>query len=434
MKILCMPLQELKNLIIQNIYENPLLEIDSEDYDAKSENDFPSEEGPEATVDDIDYSISENPVTAGVWSDTTDRFAQISTKQTFVSMLEEQIGVLKLETGMAELCKYMICCLDKRGYLDSDPAEIAQELGCPLQAVLRALTIIQGLQPAGVGARSLKECLLLQLKSNPKQYNMYTVKLVNEGLKLLADNNLTAIAGLLKMNKEDAQHICKIVRNLSPIPSRGYNTGEQNLSVIPDAVVKKEGAGFSVTINRNSYSKLEFCREYINMLTDARETDVKKYLRENYNNAKGLIKSVKYREHTLTRVIRQIVSLQSDFLGGKGILRPMGMAEIADSLGLHISTVSRAIQGKYIFCLGKTIELKSLFSAGVTNNYGELVAVDFIRQELKKQIDEEDKKHPLSDESLRLALKASNIDVARRTIAKYREELGILSSARRKRI
>lgn len=442
LEVLRMPLQELNELVTQNIYENPLLEIDTqregssedfapvplEDSEAAEETLYPEERSENAPLD---------VQTREIWRGSENREGldpgSLGRKEvSFTEMLDEQIGALKLDPDFAALCRYLVACLNRKGYLYEDPASIAEGLSCPVFDVMQALYLLQSLQPTGVGARSLQECLLLQLVES-RHFNEYTIKLVKEGLPLMAANDIHGIVKLLGLSKEAAIETCNFVRSLHPIPSQGYYTGEQDLSIIPDALIKKDAGGFVIVMNDTTVPRLELSREYCNMLGGA-DPSASTYLQEKLADAKRLIKAVGDREKTLTRILRKVVGMQPEFFEDGFTLHPMSMATVAEALELSNSTVSRAVGGKYIICTAGTVELKSLFTSGVNSSKGEPFSNSFIKMQLKKFISGEDPKHPLSDEHLREALQVLNIDISRRTVAKYREGMEIPSSPKRRRM
>ncbi len=439
LEILRVPLQELNELVTQNIYENPLLDIDhaqetaNEDFSPVPLTELAEEIPPEELPDNAPTLVSVREIwRPGEYSEGIDPAALSGAEPSFEEMLLEQIGALKLDEGFAELCRYLVACLDRKGYLEEDPADIAEELHCPVFDVMQALYLLQDLQPVGVGARSLQECLVLQLVQS-RHFNPATLKLVKEGLALLAADDLPAIAKLLGLGREAAREVCEVVRGLHPIPSQGYYTGEKNLSIIPDAAIKREGRGFAIVMNDSTVPRLALSTEYSSMLATVDDAGTKAYLQEKMGEARQLIKAVDNRERTIVRILRQIVDMQPQFFDDGMTLAPMSMAAVAEALELSNSTVSRAVQGKYIICAAGTVELKSLFSPGVQAGQGEALSASFIKMQMKKLLDGEDAKKPLSDEDLRAALQVMNIDISRRTVAKYREAMDIPSSSRRRR-
>lgn len=441
--ILRMPLVDLRELVMESIAQNPLLDMEApppDDTTAPAEyTPAPPPSGladPEderfAARDAVDYSVRDIWHQSGQGNPGDIEAISDGHGQTFVEMLQEQLGTMPLEAEFADLCTYLVECLNPRGYLDISPGEIAAETGASLDDVMQALYLVQSLQPCGVGARSLSECLVLQLV-NGSHFNAHTIRLVKDGLPLLAENDYAAIARLLGCDAATARQCADIVRGLEPIPSRGYDTGESVQAIIPDAVVTRDENGFSVVLNSPILPRLSVSREYQDILATTQDPEVKSYISENLADARTLIRSVEGRQSTLARIIDVVIGEQAEFFAAGRGLRPMTMQWLAEKLALHTSTVSRAVQGKYIICAAGTVELRKLFSAAVSGNAGEELSPAFIKERLAACIAAEDPKAPLSDEGLREALEALGIRIARRTVAKYREELGYASSSARKR-
>jgi len=430
--ILRLPAQELRTAIYQKSYENPLLELEEAPEPAEEM------ERPPDTVS-VEEAAEEAPafqsLQGEIWSTGLPEedacFSMSSGEPSFTDQLNEQVGALAIGSGLAVLCRHLVACLDRRGYFHEATDVLARELGCESFDVMQALYIIQSLEPAGVGARTLEECLLLQLMRG-SHFNQYTIRLVRDGLPLLAAGNLTAIAGLLGLSRTKAQAICTQVRALNPIPSRGYNTGEAGWTVLPDASVEKTENGFAVVHNRGLLPGLKLNTQYVDMLGSAGDPQIQDYLQQKYAEAQQFIRAIKKRQDTFSRVLSQVICQQPAFFADGKTLRPMTMESIAVILDLNVSTVSRAVYGKYITCVAGTIALKSLFTAGVQQARGEAVSAVLLKHMLQDLIQAEDARHPLSDESLCNILKMKNIDISRRTVAKYRSALGIETAARRR--
>lgn len=437
LEVLRLPIQELRELLISKSYDNPLLELGEpirQDEGAPKAKENAAES---IMTDDPDDRAEIKAVYSDIRAAGTsggDAFLALASRgQTFGEMVEEQLGALKLDAQTAALSRYIVASLDRRGYFSEDPAEIARLLGCEPSAFLRALAVVQGLEPAGVGARNLKECLLLQLTREDRQSVCAGCeKLVKEGLELLAANNVKAIASLLNVDEAGALELCRRVRALNPIPSQGYDTGEGRQTVIPDATVEKVAEGFRVVYNQRWLPTVKLNEEYVRMIPLVEEGEAKDYLRRNLTEARQLMKAVERREGTLTRIIGQIVRRQPRFFEDGVTLVPMTLEAIASELELNISTVSRAIQGKYIQCACGTIEIKKLFTTGLKGRTGEMVSTAMIKRKIGELIGGEPSKKPLSDEKICRILQAGHADISRRTVAKYREELGIPSSSKRR--
>ena len=437
LEVLRLPIQELKEYLVQKTYDNPLLEID--DFPAEETGEAPAElpeagrteaEAPDDPDEGVVVDAAQNDIwTAGAAGGDV-YLAAGGSEESFTETLYGQLGALKLDEGFAALCRYLVACLDRRGYFTEPPEEIAQLLGCTPFDVMQALYLLQSLEPAGVAARSLEECLLLQLVQS-SDFNRHTIRLVKDGMALLAAGDIKGIAALLETDEDPARDACRAVRALNPIPSQGYYTGEARQTVVPDASVEKTGGTFTVVYNQRSLPTLSVSREYSQMIPETSDPEAKEYLRRNLGQARQLIKAVEKRESTLTRIITQLVRLQPRFFEDGQTLVPMTMEALAGELELNISTISRAVQGKYIVCTAGTVELKSLFSApvGAGDN---AVSASLVRERVKKLVDAEDPAHPLTDQNICDALKSMNILVSRRVIVKYREAMGIPSSSGRR--
>ncbi len=436
LEILRMPLWELKELISQSISENPLLEFE----EADPAGDLPAAASPPPQEDTADDEAADVPSPVrefdSIWKTAApeglDPLALQSREISFADLLLEQIGTQPVAGRIKPLCQYLVYCLNRRGYLAEDPRDIAEELGVPLFDVMQALYLLQSLSPAGVGAQNLQECLILQLAAGP-HFNSHTIRLVKEGLPLLAQNNLPAITKLLGTDKKTAQATCDTIRGLNPIPSQGYYTGETAAPVIPDAVIEREGDVVHITMNDRVLPRLELNTHYCQLLEQTSDAPTKEYLQAHLQGANTLIHSVQSRGKTLVRILGEVVRRQPRYFLDGQVLEPMLMSEIAEALDLHTSTVSRAVQGKYISCAGGVVALKSLFSAGIRSQSGSALAPSTIKARIQKLIDAEAKSAPLSDEDIRSALQLSHIELSRRTVAKYREEMGIPASSGRRR-
>lgn len=440
LEVLRLPIQELSEMLSERICENPLLELDAAPEAEAAQPPPPKEERQLGGLDDHspddaepDMAVDYRDIWAGPAA-TEDFAADLGDEeQSFTEMLCEQVGALKLEAGFASLCLFLVHSLDRRGYFRDEPEELAALLGVTAFEVTQALYLVQSLQPAGVGARSLEECLLLQLVES-RHFNQYTIRLVKNGLPLIEKGDLKAIARLLETSCDKAAEAVRIIRGLNPIPSQGYYTGEARQAVIPDAVVEKEPGGFRVVYNQRALPQLQLNSEYCGMLEKGAGGEAKDYLQQRLGEARQLIRAVGERKRTIERIISQIIGLQPAYFTDGLSLQPMTMAQVADALSLNVSTISRAVGGKYIVCAAGTVELRSLFSAGIQNQQGEAVSSGLIKRKIKEYIDAEEPASPLSDESIRQALQLVNITVSRRTVAKYREAMGIAGSSRRKRI
>ncbi len=350
----------------------------------------------------------------------------------FATQLYEQLlGMKWLSERMKGLCEYLILCLNDRGYLDFDLPEIAHELQIPLFDVEQALYIVQSLQPAGVGARTLSECLILQLTQG-ENFNARTLRAVQEGLELIAKNNMTGLAKLLSCTKNEAQNTAEVIRRLEPFPSRGYGNARPVPYQIPEASIWEENGQLRLEWNRRFLPRLTMNQETSNLLRQSGDAANQEYLTKNTNDAVRLIRCVENRQSTMERLMKEILQYQQGFFLRGEPLRAMTMGDLAERLGLNISTVSRAVRDKSVQFQGRSIPLRDLFTVKLTTPQGEDLSSAAVKRHISRLIQEETPSKPFSDEQLRCALEALGIVISRRTVAKYREELGIPGSSQRR--
>ena len=358
----------------------------------------------------------------------------ISVKKSLKDLLKEQLMEINLEKSIIDLCNYMVECIDERGYLNTSLEEIAYIKKQPLSHCEKALMVIQDLEPIGVGAWDLKECLKIQLdKKGLKNSHIYEI--IEEHLELVSKNKYNDIAKKLKIDSKTVQDYVDIIRTLEPKPSRGYFTGEETNYIIPDATIKRIDDEFIIIMNDSVLPRLNVNNMYKEILNNSKEKEVVDYVKEKMNKAMFLIKSIDERRNTLYKVIEEIISLQKTyFMYGEDYLKPMTIRDIADNINFHESTVSRAIKDKYIALhTGKVIRIKDLFTNSL-NSVNDDISTNSIKKRIKEIIENENKKKPFSDSTICNILHNEGIMISRRTIAKYREQLGIFSSSQRKRL
>jgi len=434
-----MSVGELREYIDEQLNENPMLELDQAE-PIEDEAPFADLAAPELEPADTVQQLWEERELSEIFtsksSDHPSRdlseFATEEESETLQKTLRDQLIGRKLDPACLDLCLFLIACLDHRGYLDFALTDLAEEIALPLSDLTKALTLLQSLTPPGVGARNLEECLTLQL-ADRNLLNEYTQKLVTDGLSLLAEHDCNAIARLLACTPKEAAHWSNIVRSLNPNPAQGFADNRQILRIIPDAMIHVEDGQLSITLNTPGIPKLEISTNYESLLREHTDKTVEQYLAERTASAKTLIRSVEGRAKTLYNLLLCLAQTQPRFFQDGKQLRPVTMGDIATQLDLHLSTISRAVQGKYITCAAGTIPLRSLFASGVNFTKEGPISATSVQQKIKHHIDTEDKTAPFSDEALRTLLQTEGIAMARRTIAKYREELGIPNSPKRKR-
>ena len=436
-KILEMSMQDLHEYVKNELETNPLLEVaESIPSTQPDKNEILfSNPSSERRVSCIISKSSGNTyfnscISRGYTGENLDYWNIISSEKNFSDLLHSQLGASSAESKIRNICAFLIDCLDDRGYLVIPLEEIEEEICCKHAEVCQALALLQSFQPSGVGARDLKECLLLQL-AHEHPNDPHPARIVESCLDFLAKHRVDSIARKLNISRNDAEKACSIVRSLNPIPSNGYQTNNKPVYVIPDAIVEKDpnSEGFIIHMNPDYIPKLKISEmPYISEAQLSKE-DLE-YIREKKQRSNMLIRSIERRETTFSRVLAHIVSIQPKyFFKGSGLL-PMTMSDLSEQLNLDVSTVSRATKDKYIICAAGTISLRSLFTSGFS---GCGYSSSLIKEQIYMLISKEDKHAPLTDDVLAKEINASGMSVSRRAVAKYRSELGFLTSSERKR-
>ncbi len=324
--------------------------------------------------------------------------------------------------------------LDHRGYLDLSVEEIGAEAGAHLDAVEGALMIVRGFDPIGVASKDLAACLILQARFHWPE-DPYFEPILLHHLGDLERRDYAVIGKALGILEEDVLEYHRMIKTLEPWPGRPYNDAPDRY-IIPDIVVENVGGEWRIQQNDDGMPRLRVSSYYQRVLTDsASSKEDKAYIKERLESADFLIKSIFKRQRTIHKVMECILDRQRGFFEyGVEKLKPMVLREIADEIGVHESTVSRVTTNKYVQCVHGIFELKYFFNAGISRVSGEDVASEAVRQKIRKLISDEDVRKPLSDQKIVQLLVNDNIKIARRTVAKYREGMGILPSSRRKRV
>ncbi len=431
-KLLQMSSYDLQEYIDKEFQENPVLEAA---YEEKKE---------EVIKDRIDYKElvkylefdNYGSQSYGSYNndDEVSPFNFISNKTSLKQYLHEQILELNENDYIKSICEYIIESLDGRGYLPISIEDISKEIKISIELAERALKIIQSLDPDGIGARNIKECLKIQIQKK-ELGNDKILDIIDNHLEDLAENRYQNIAKELNITAKEAQCYGDKIKTLEPKPSRGFFTGEEVRYVVPDAYIRKIDGEYHVIMNDSLLPRLSINNVYKDILKEEKDKFALDFVKDKINSAMFLIKSVEQRKSTIYRVLEKIIELQYDYFEfGAEHLKPMTLKEIAESLSMHESTISRAIRDKYVYTSKGTIKIKDLFTTGIYSyNEGEDISVINIKNQIKKLIDEENKKKPLSDQIICDELNKMNMNISRRTVAKYREELGIKSSSKRKR-
>lgn len=361
-------------------------------------------------------------------------FSFISVKSTLKDFLYEQLSELNLESSKLTVCKYIVENLDSKGYLDIELDLICEELGITKEFSEQCLNTIQHLDPCGIGARNLSECLMIQI-NRKGLYHKDLEEIILNNLNLLSENKFSTIAKKMNISPLQVQKYGDLIKSLEPKPSRGFYTGEEVTYIIPDAYIQEVQGEYLVIMNEGIVPRLHINNIYKEIINLSEDKVAIEYVKEKINNALFLMKSIDSRKRTLHRVINEIITLQIEYFKyGEEYLKPMTIKSIAINLSLHESTVSRAIRDKYIALnTGKIIKIKDLFTNGIAGNKDNF-STQNIKRIIKEIIEEENVKKPLSDSNICEILNHRGFNLSRRTIAKYREEMGIKSSSQRKRL
>ena len=323
--------------------------------------------------------------------------------------------------------------LDSDGYLGASVEELASMGDWSTVAVEEALRIVQDFDPAGVGARDLQECMLLQLRQLRLQ-DPLTERIVAEHLDLLERHKEQELSKRLGLSVVDVKHHIHVIQQLDPKPGSRYNPRESQY-VVPDIYVVKVDDGYQAVLNEDGVPQLRISAEYRHLLErkDENNQETRTYVKERFRSALWLIKSVEQRRKTIQKVANSIIQFQRDFLDyGISGLRPLVLREVANDISMHESTVSRVVNNKYMHTPQGVFEMKFLFQGGFNSSFGNSVSSAVIKQRIQQIIKQEDDRKPLSDSKLLTILQKEGLVLARRTIAKYREELRIPGSTQRK--
>jgi RNA polymerase sigma-54 factor len=358
----------------------------------------------------------------------------LSSPVTLSDYLQSQLSVSVLSEGAREAANSIIGNLEESGYLTTPLEEIAVAEGLKLADVQEGLKAVQALDPTGVGARSLRECMLLQLEGRGANSDAVAWKIVTDHLKLLESRQLSQIAKALGRPLEHVHIAVSVIRHLDPAPGLRYS-GAGARQVEPDVYISKDGDDYVITLNDDEIPQLRLNGEYKRMVDREQEPnkDIRNYVKERYASALQLIKNIEQRKQTILRVCHSIIRRQTDFLeSGIDLLKPMMIKEVAEEIGVHPSTVSRAVANKYAHTPQGVFELRYFFSEAVQGPSGSATPLLIVKRRVKKMIEDENTTHPLTDEQITARLQSEGIQVTRRTVAKYREDMKIPSTHQRR--
>jgi RNA polymerase sigma-54 factor len=453
--LLQVPTLELRSLVQEELQQNPLLEEVSKDEPrVEAESGEGGEDGEKATTNEERAEFKEEfEVLSKLDEEWREYFSQTSSfrsrspeqeeqrqhffdsivqQESLQQHLLQQLNFGNIGEDRRKVAELIIGSINDDGYLLTPIEELSVSSGIPLDQLQEALEVVQTFHPVGVGARNLKECLLIQLDRLDKSESIEAV-LVNQHLDDLGRKRFPEIARAMNLTVEQVQQLANFISTLEPKPGRMFTT-EQQQYVAADVVVQKVGEEYVVMLNDEQIPHLRISNTYKELMASGEKSnDARDYIRDKIRAGKFLIKSIHQRQQTIYNIAKVIVERQREFLD-KGIscLRPLTMAQVAEVVGVHETTVSRAVANKYMQTPQGLFEMKYFFTPGFETTSGGAMSNTSVKEQISKLIEREDQTKPLSDQEIVAILKEQGIPIARRTVAKYRNELNILPSNLRK--
>ena len=440
---------ELDTYVEQQFQENPLLEIKEDADNTNPDTALSTENEPEIieNISDREYDIdwldyfqdcSDLGMTKSEVCHEQNTYSYenfICSTPNLTEHLIMQLGLVKCTAHIRTIAEYIIGNIDNQGYLSYTIDEIAKQLDARQSEVYAALQIVQTFEPPGVGARSLEECLLLQLRFLAIDENSLVCVVVENYLKDLADGKYNHIAHALGVSVQEVQQAADFIKMLDPKPGRNFTNQNNNRYVVPDIIVNKVDGEYEIITNDLSVPRLTINKTYRAILgQDKGDSQTKKFVENKLNAAAWLIKSIEQRRLTLYKVTNCLVELQRDFLDyGVKYLKPLNLKTVAEIVGLHESTVSRATSNKYIQTPLGVFEMKYFFSSGLSSLEGAAVSAESIKKDLQEIVNGENAKTPFNDQQIADMFNTKGVRISRRTVAKYRDEMNIPPIRKRKR-
>ncbi len=445
LQILQAPTLELRQIIQQEVEINPVLELESPE--VSLEDAVPDDPDNREERDELDILSQMDEEWREYWAQSRAQSASrtaedqerwqflmdsIVAPTTLQEHLLSQLHTAEVTSAVAKHVEFLIGNLDDRGFLNTPVEELSLQHAIPIDELRQAKELLISFDPVGVGADDLRECLLIQLERLGKRQSL-AYRLVDMHLDDLANKRYPILARKMGVPVEQISRSADFISTLDPRPASRFSASSNNY-VTPDIIVEHQAREWVPVMNNDELPHLRLSNAYKDMLSQpGSSAEVRNYIREKLRSGKFLIRSIQQRQQTIYKIAVQILAHQREFLEkGTGFLRPLNMAQVADEVGVHETTVSRAIAGKYMATPHGVFELKFFFSHGVRTESGEDLSNTSVKNAIADLIKGEPKSKPLSDDKLAKILDQQGIKVARRTVAKYREALGILPSHLRK--
>ena len=473
MDLLYMPLLDLQQHLKQELLTNPFLELVEQDDDEEettenedstepenlAEPESPAEAEPEKTGDDdVDWEavLLDGFETGGQREEHEQRewYEPVTVESRHLAdHLSEQLAMLELSPRQAYLADEFVGNINDDGYLacplemirdginellvrEAEEREIESEVaGFSDEEMSVMLKIVQDLDPPGVGARNLRECLLLQLRSVGQQDSL-AYRLVEEAFEELIAHRWSELSKRFGISAQDVQGAADEIAKLDPKPGLRYSAGSDNY-VIPDLIVDRIDGNYHIFLNDGNLPRLKLSRAYQDIARDKKkfDTESKDFIASKLNSANWMIQAIEQRRQTMLKVMHYIVDRQREFFErGVQALKPLTLREVAEAVGMHESTVSRVTNDKFVQTPRGVLPLKYFFSSGLSTSDGDDVSARGIKDQIQKLVAAEDSKNPLTDQAIVEVLQQTGVQIARRTVAKYRDQLGVLPARMRKRV
>lgn len=346
--------------------------------------------------------------------------------------LMEQVNVMRCNKDIRRMASYIVGCTDENGYLKEDVLDIARILKISEEKAMQALAMVQEFEPAGVCARNIQECLLIQLKRKEIE-NKTAERIIEECLEMLGKNQLHIISKKLRVSPTEVSEAVALIKTLNPKPGNSFDSGKNFEYIVPDAIVVKGENGYEIVLNDKFFPNIGINGYYKTMMNSNDDDKTKDYIQNKIRQAEWVMTCIAKRNATLMKTLESIVEIQKDFFdNGTGHVKPMCLNDVAQLIGMHESTVSRSIKQKYLQCRYGVYPLSYFFQSCVTTGEAESLTPERIKMMIKDIVESEDKKAPLSDREITEKLNNAGVDISRRTVAKYREAIGILGTSGRK--
>ncbi len=443
LNILAMPIADLQQLVEAEMLENPVLELDETETEPDEREDELQESTDEEErswdewldlYDDLDSMEQVAPRDPNAETANTEEF--VGGVQSFDDYLLDQLAMLDVPQDVLRAAQAVVGSLDDDGFFLGSPQEIAALASVSEGTAREGLRIVQLLDPPGVGARNLAEALSIQMEYLELEEPLLE-RIVQNHLDDIAANHFRKVARALRVDEGEVRRVVEILKSLNPRPAGAFSPGPSPGYIVPDVSLRRFGDDWLITANNEAIPTLKVSPRYRAMLRTGSEADdeTRRYLKDKIRSAESFIRNVDRRKDTVSRITQIILEVQRDFFDdGKGLLHPLRLEDVAIEIGVHLSTISRGVTGKYMATPYGLFELKHFFSGGYRTTTGMDVAATSVKQRLRELVREEDPAKPLSDQRLAEMLSEEGVTVARRTVAKYREELRIEPSwARRRR-